>query len=221
MIIIPDISHHNKGHEIARQFIDSATEPYIIFKATEGTSYVDPQLYNYTGCFIYRMRSFNAANMATIGLYHFCRLDNMTSATAPEVRAWNEMEHFIGTCDKVKQKLANDYGVMISIVPILDWETIGNIAHPDKVKYLTECVRIISERTQTAPIVYMSSSVTNSKEWKSVLAEYPNTGLWVAHYNVKKPKVYTGTWAAWQFTSQPFDLSFVKPELFFSSNHKM
>lgn len=221
MIIIPDISHHQKGYELAEKFIDTATEPYIIFKATEGESYTDPQLFNYAGRFMCRLCAFNAADLAHIGLYHYCRLDNKVSRTEPELKAWVEMEHFLDVCHQVRGKLRNDYGYDAKIIPILDWEGNGNLSHPCKERYLTECVRIIAERTQTDPIIYMSSSVTNSKEWKSVISEYPNTGLWVAHYNVKQPKVYNGTWAAWQFTSTPFDLSFVKPELFFSPTHIM
>lgn len=214
MMIIPDFSHHNKDNKIAMECIANSNISYIILKATEGTSYTDPELFNYVDAFCCRMRECGALNITTIFLYHFCRLDKVGAPQSAKARANQEMVHFADTILKVKDYIRKCFGTdAVKIVPVLDWETSANTSHAGAFEYLKECLRYFTSGYDIYPTLYASSSVTKTAACKNLVQLYPDIPLWVAHYNVKQPKIYNWqSWTGWQFTSSPFDMSLFRLE---------
>lgn len=168
-----DISHWQNG------FTDFSAVDFAIFKATEGTNYVD----NCCDKFYQQAKK----QGKKLGVYHFARPD-LNSAEA-------EANFFV---ENVK-------GYVKEAILVLDWEPgrgqISNVAWAktwlDKVYSLTG----------VKPIIYMSQSPENSYDWSSVAnSDY---GLWVAKYGsnngqqgtqptIKHWKFY----ALWQYTSK-------------------
>lgn len=211
LFLVPDMSHHQSGNELAIKWLQNNACPYIIFKATEGETYRDKELIALLDKFMKRHIEL-CSRTVTIGLYHFCRLDNKRSMQTAAERAKAEMHNFFSVISTVRDYLNAEYSGQIpymEIVPILDWEA-NSLCVANRDTYLLKCVEESLKYSGTMPIIYCSSSVTNSMECKTLRTVYPAIGLWVAHYGKNKPTVYTWhEWVAWQFTSTPFDLSFV------------
>lgn len=82
---------------------------------------------------------------------------------------------------------------------ILDWEGKAT-TYP--IEWAIEWLKIVENIYGKKPMIYCSSWYT--KKLKPVLEN--GNGLWVAHYGVKKPKVYTYPfYAIWQYSSDPYD----------------
>ena len=135
-----DISSHQTG-------IDLRSVPcaFVIIKATQGTSYVNPDL----------KRSYNQARTLgkLIGLYHYASKGGSTA----------EANHFINTINSLGAR---------NCILVLDWEkgdnaNWGNVAYAkaflDRVKYLTGIT----------PFIYMSKNVCREYDWSSVAPTYP------------------------------------------------
>lgn len=158
---------------------------FVIAKATEGGSYVDPM------CDAHYQRAKNAHQRR--GVYHFARPDlNPNSAI-------EEADFFVDNCK----------GYIKDGILVLDWEcAVWNVAWAK-----TWLDRVYS-RTGVRPMIYMSASVVNGYNWSSVanagyglwIAGYPNK------YNVPNPPKPNedelpygiGAWpfcAMWQYSS--------------------
>ena len=163
--------------------LEKTKTDFVICKATEGLKFVDRY------CDKFMVTAQNASKQ--IGFYHFAR---------PE---WNsaraEADFF------VKQTK----GYFNKGIPVLDWESAGK----SNVKWAKEWLDRVYSLTGVKPVIYMSESVVNAYNWKSVAdAGY---GLWVAKYrdyNIdrnydmstagKKPVVkWWQFYMMWQWTS--------------------
>ena len=115
---------------------------FIIFKATEGVGYVDPDC----------APSYAEAKAAgkLLGVYHFARPDGNDPIS--------EANFFV---DNIK-------GYIGEAVLVLDWETEpkGNVAWAKQ--WLDHVVAL----TGVHPMIYMSASVVNEHDWSSVAADY-------------------------------------------------
>ena len=123
---------------------------FVICKATEGLNFVDKY------CDKFMLTAKQASKQT--GFYHFARPEK-NSARA-------EADFFI------KQTK----GYFNKGIPALDWESPGK----SNVKWAKEWLDRVYAVTGVKPVIYMSESVVNAYNWKSVAdAGY---GLWVAKY---------------------------------------
>ena len=156
---------------------------FVICKATEGTGFIDKY------CDKFMVTAQNAGKQ--LGFYHFARPEK-NSARA-------EADFFI------KQTK----GYFNKGIPVLDWESPGKW----NVQWAKEWLERVESLTGVKPVIYMSESVVNAYNWRSVAdAGY---GLWVARYrdyNIdrnydmstcgKKPVVkWWKFYMMWQWTS--------------------
>ena len=115
---------------------------FIIFKATEGVGYVDPDC----------AASYEEAKQAgkLLGVYHFARPDGNDPIS--------EANFFVD----------NVLGYIGEAVLALDWETEpkGNVA------WAKQWLDHVFARTGVHPLIYMSLSTVNQYDWSSVSADY-------------------------------------------------
>lgn len=174
-----DISNHQKGLDLSKVACD-----FVIIKATEGKSYVDPC------CDTFFQQGLNLGKK--LGVYHFAN----NSDNTPE----QEAEWFI----------TNTRGYIGKAIPILDWEDSG---HTGDVAWALRWLQLVEQAYGCKPMIYMSESVVNSNDWSSVanadyglwVAKYRDNN---ADYNYdmsnagSKPSVkHWGFYALWQWTS--------------------
>lgn len=173
-----DISNHQRGLDLSKIDCD-----FVIIKATEGKSYVDPSCDN----FFQKALSLGKK----LGIYHFA---NNSDNTAQQEADW-----FI----------QNTRGYIGKAIPVLDWE--DNIT--DNVPWALEWLQRVEETYGCKPIIYMSESVVNRHDWSSVananygiwVAKYRDN-LPDHNYDMSKagnmPSIkYWSTMALWQWTS--------------------
>lgn len=173
-----DISHWQAGIDLSKIDCD-----FVIIKATEGKSYVDPN------CDTFFQQALKLGKK--LGVYHFA---NNSDNTAEEEADW-----FI----------QNTRGYIGKAIPVLDWE---DDAKKD-VAWAKEWLDKVAEAYGCKPMIYMSESVVNSYDWSSVanadyglwVAKYKDNN---ADYNYdmsnagNKPEVkHWSFYAMWQWTS--------------------
>lgn len=156
---------------------------FVICKATEGTGFVDKY------CDKFMVTARNAG--AQVGFYHFARPEYNTAV--------KEADFFVNQTK----------GYFNIGIPVLDWES------SDKwnVAWAKAWLDRVYSLTGVKPVIYMSESVVNAYNWKSVASA--GYGLWVAKYrdyNIdrnydmstcgKKPSVkWWSFYMMWQWTS--------------------
>lgn len=127
---------------------------FIIFKATEGVGYTDPDC----------NPSYQEAKSAgkLLGVYHFARNDGNVGTAG----AIAEADYFLS---QIK-------GYIGEALMILDWE----MEPKGDVAWAKQWLDHVFQKTGIRPLIYMSSSVVNEHNWSSVY----NAGyaLWVAQY---------------------------------------
>lgn len=143
---------------------------FVIVKATEGVGYVDKSCDT-----LYQKAK---AQGKLLGIYHFARPDLGNSAE-------QEADYFI---DNVK-------GYLNEAILVLDWEAKA-LNYP--VSWAKAFLDRVYARTGIKPMIYMSESPVNDRDWSSVAnADY---GLWVAKYSNNKPNCkWWKFYAIWQY----------------------
>lgn len=143
---------------------------FVIVKATEGVGYVDKSCDT-----LYQKAK---AQGKLLGIYHFARPDLGNSAE-------QEADYFI---DNVK-------GYLNEAILVLDWEAKA-LNYP--VSWAKAFLDRVYARTGVKPMIYMSESFVNDRDWSSVAnADY---GLWVAKYSNNKPNCkWWKFYAIWQY----------------------
>lgn len=152
---------------------------FVICKATEGIGYVDKY------CDTLYQRAKRDGKL--LGVYHFAR-PYLSGNTAE-----GEAEWFV----------KNIKGYLNEAILVLDWEAESK----SDTAYAKRFLDKVYELTGIKPLVYASSSVINSYDWKTVVeADY---GLWIAQYGTdngqpqQEPFVKDwGFYAFWQYTSK-------------------
>ena len=173
-----DISNHQRGLDLSKIDCD-----FVIIKATEGKSYVDPS------CDTFFQQALSLGKK--LGVYHFA---NNSDNTAQQEADW-----FI----------QNTRGYIGKAIPVLDWE--DNVT--DNVPWALEWLQRVEEAYGCKPMIYMSESVVNRHDWSSVananygiwVAKYRDN-LPDYNYDMSKagnmPSIkYWSTMALWQWTS--------------------
>jgi lysozyme len=161
--------------------VDNAGIRFGFCKATEGTSYVDPQC------------SRNLSEMKRLGIYrgvyHFGQ---------PNVSASAQAQHFVNTA-----RSANG-GTLSGLLQLcLDIEVTDGIGPAGVWSWIQSFIANIKTLTPRPGIIYTSPSY-----WTSRVGN-PNNNLncplWIAHWGVSSPTVpqaWSGVgWAFWQYTS--------------------
>ena len=172
-----DISSYQGG-------INLSTVPcdFVIVKATEGTSYINPYCNAQAG------QTLNLGKK--LGLYHFASGGDATA----------EADYFVN----------NIKGYLGKPLLVLDWE---KEAINRGVGWAKQWLDRVQQRTGLKPLIYMSNSVVNGYDWKTVASA--GYGLWNAgYYDYGTPMGYnpsapliggTGAWkdaAIYQYTSE-------------------
>lgn len=173
-----DISNHQSNIDLSKVACD-----FVIIKATEGKSYVDPS------CDTFFQQALKLGKK--LGVYHFA---NNSDNTAEEEANW-----FIN----------NTKGYIGKAIPVLDWE--DNVK--SDVAWALKWLQLVEKAYGCKPLIYMSESTVNSYDWSSVananyglwVAKYRDNN---ADYNYdmsnagNKPAVnYWKFYAMWQWTS--------------------
>lgn len=134
-----DISSYQAGIPI-----DKVPGDFVIIKATQGTSYRNPDF----------TRAASAALTAgkLMGFYHYAAAG---TAAANAAHFINTISSYIGS------------GILC-----LDWESMQNPNYCN-VLWVSDFVRIVKEQTGVNCFVYMSKSVTRSANWAGIAEEFP------------------------------------------------
>ena len=129
-----DISHHNKFQVFPKNgnkpTLDLTKHDFVIMKATEGISFVDPCLNDYIKMLKQDQR---------YGFYHFARPERN--------RAYDEAKHFC--------KTIGNYGENALLV--LDWEAQA-VAQP--IEWALDWMKIVEKEYGKKPLIYCSSWYT-------------------------------------------------------------
>lgn len=168
MLIGQDISHHNTN-------VDVNAGDFTVIKATEGQTYVDPQLDNYVK---------QLKEDQLVGFYHFIRADIKNND------AWIEADNF------VKTVIGTHY--MYKSLLVVDYEA-KSVGHEDYLLRFLEGVKIM---TGLKPVVYCSCSV--AKKLKKVKAQGYEFWI-AHYNSAHLKDVEAKSNLMWQFTSSPWD----------------
>ena len=174
-----DISHY-QNNEIESIDKQKDSLDFIICKATDGVTYVDPKfLQNWT---IAKEKSFIR------GAYHFYRCDDSPIEQAT---------HFLNTISNIQST---------DIPPIVDFEE-GGIDKTQSIKEIQSSLKKflieIEKKSKRKPIIYTDINTGNRYLNDLFFANYP---LWIANYNGEKtpdlPKIWENKgWFFWQKTA--------------------
>ena len=150
-----DISHHQDGIDLNAVSFD-----FAIFKATEGTSFVD------NCCDKFYQTAKNKG--ACLGVYHY--------ADGGDVEA--EAQHFIN----------NIQGYIGSAILVLDWESQGNARWDNNDKeWIDAFCNYVKNKTGVEPIVYIQKSAMHKasghKLWVAQYPDYTQTGYQETPWN--------------------------------------
>lgn len=172
-----DVSNHQRGMDLSKVDCD-----FVIIKATEGKSYVDPS------CDTFFQQALSLGKK--LGVYHFAN----NSDNTPE----QEADWFVN----------NTKGYIGKAIPVLDWE--DNVK--SDVAWALKWLQLVEQAYGCKPLIYMSESTVNSYNWSSVananyglwVAKYRDKS---ADYNYdmsmagRNPAVnYWKFYALWQWT---------------------
>ncbi len=115
---------------------------FVIVKATQGTSYVNP----------YLNKLDEAISLGKlVGVYHYCSTGG----------AKNEVTHFVNTIKKYIGK----------VLLVLDWEGEGNPNFGNS-SYILEVMDEVYNQTKVKPIIYQSKSVCRTSGMDKIAAKY-------------------------------------------------
>jgi GH25 family lysozyme M1 (1,4-beta-N-acetylmuramidase) len=179
-----DISHHNKYQYNMGQ-IDFNKHDFIIMKATEGKTFVDPMMGEYMKKII--------AYEKPYGFYHFARPEKNT--------AIEEAKHFCSTID------TDGVGAML----VLDWEATA-LRYP--IEWALEWLRYVEKEFNKKPLIYCSSWYTKklapvlangnglwvahyTKAKKPIVHTYPFYALWQYTSDPYDKDVFNGNIEEW------------------------
>lgn len=183
-----DVSHHNKyqifPNKNQQPLIDFSKHDFVIMKATEGRSYVDPMLDDYLKLLMPDQ---------LYGFYHFARPERN--------KAKDEAQHFCKTIGR--------YGEDAMLV--LDWEAQA-VSQP--IEWALDWMRIVEKEYGKKPLIYCSSWYTkkcrpllenNNGLWVAhytnkkapTVYVYPTFALWQYTSEPYDKDVFNGTRKQW------------------------
>lgn len=165
-----DISSYQAGINL-----EKVPGDFVIIKATEGTSYINP---------VYNSQYASAKKAGKkIGLYH---------VAIKGVSAEEQANYFVNS---VKNYLLEGHSLAF-----LDWEAEAINMGTEWAKSFLD---IVSKKISAIPMIYMSKSVAKAFDWTNVASEYPLWGAQYATmekqvgYN-ENPWSDDRNWGAWK-----------------------
>ena len=181
-----DMSHH-QSEAVFQAALKDPNIDFIILKATEGKTYVDPTFQN-------RMRAVIASGKH-VGAYHYCRPENKNTVET-------EVENFMNT---VMAAITASSDFLSKIWLFLD-------AEGEAIRYagwVESFLATVSVRYRHPIGLYSSVSHLNN-QFKTI-ASSGRWPIWVAHYNHKDDTPESGCVhfngeSIFQRTSTPYDL---------------
>ena len=179
-----DISHHNKHQFISNQ-LDFNKQDFIIVKATEGKSFVDPMWDEYMGVIDSLGKPY--------GLYHYARPENNDAIA--------EAKYFINTIKKDGEK-----GILV-----LDWE--GKATTFD-IQWAIDWMNYVEHYYGKKPLIYCSSWYTKklkpvlangnglwvahyTKANKPAIYTYPFYTIWQYSSSPYDKDIFNGDLSQW------------------------
>lgn len=161
--------------------ISFADKDFCFIKASEGRAVIDSK----RDANVKYVKDKNPD--CVIGFYHYARPEYNEN---PRVEADNFVRQVLLHVEKEPTLLA------------LDWE---GASLKENEQWALDWLKYVYEKTGIKPLIYTPASAAQKM---SFLFE-EDFGLWVAHWNVKKPKINGWPfWAFWQYTSRPFDKNY-------------
>lgn len=170
-----------KGIDISHYQKSTVITPvydFVICKASEGVTIKDKS-------FLAHIKKCKENKIDLVGAYHFAKTNTDVKKNA---------ENFINAISDCEQ-------LGKSMLLVLDLEA-DDMKRPNAIKWALEWLQLVETATGVKPLIYCSAS--DCGKLKPLLQN--NNGLWVAHWNVKKPK--TGVyplWALWQYKVDTID----------------
>lgn len=164
-----DVSHYQGV--VDWQKVAQAGKAFAFAKATDGITYVDPQLAaNWSGI--------RAAGLVR-GAYHFFE---------PNDDATQQAQHFLATV----QLAAGDFA------PVLDVETTGGVSDSQLWSGVATWLQVVEEATGRQGTLYTAPGFWDSHAPDLTLCQHP---LWLADYadQPKLPNGWT-SWLFWQYS---------------------
>jgi GH25 family lysozyme M1 (1,4-beta-N-acetylmuramidase) len=165
---------HQNGATIDWNAVKAAGNQFAVIKATEGTTYTNPQ-------FASDKAGAQAAGL-TIGAYHYAR------PALPISTAVDQANYFLAA--------AGNTNTIGQLAPVLDLETTGGLSPADLTKWTQTFLRTVEGQTGRTPILYTFRSFWTDKIANTqAFAKYP---LWFAIYNNNPdPGPLPGGWPNW------------------------
>ena len=175
-----DVSHHNKY-----KIPDFSKQDFVIMKATEGKSFVDPMMNTY-------IEMLKPDQL--YGFYHFARPERN--------RAKDEALHFCNTIGKYGEEA----------ILVLDWEALA-VQQP--IEWALEWCKEVEKIYGKKPLIYCSSWYTKkcrlllqndiglwvahyTKKDKPTIYTYPTYALWQYTSEPYDKDVFNGTRKQWE-----------------------
>lgn len=175
-----DVSHHNKY-----KIPDFSKQDFVIMKATEGKSFVDPMMNTY-------IEMLKPDQL--YGFYHFARPERN--------RAKDEAVHFCNTIGKYGEEA----------ILVLDWEALA-VQQP--IEWALEWCKEVEKIYGKKPLIYCSSWYTKkcrlllqndiglwvahyTKKDKPTIYTYPTYALWQYTSEPYDKDVFNGTRKQWE-----------------------
>ena len=163
--------------------VSAAGKRFAVIKATEATTFVDPQ-------YVTNRAGAKAAGLRTTG-YHFARPDTAAGDAVAEA------DHFVDVA-----RIGGD-----DLIPALDLETTGGLGTTALQSWVAAWLGEVTARIGVHPMIYVSPNF-----WKTYMGDttsFANAGyttLWIAHWNVTAPSVPAQGWAGhgwtfWQYSN--------------------
>jgi GH25 family lysozyme M1 (1,4-beta-N-acetylmuramidase) len=175
-----DVSHWNGTIGWAK--VAASGIRFVIMKATDGRSYVDPTFAT--------NKSGAAAAGIAVGAYHFARPDT----TAGDAVA--EADHYISVA-----RLAPG-----NIIPVLDIEERTSLSVSARIAWVQAWLQEVRKKLHVHPMIYSGPYYWQNYMGDTQLFAEQGYPLWLAHWTTGTPTVPGGRWAGkgwtvWQWSN--------------------
>jgi lysozyme len=153
---------------------------FVIAKATQGTSWVDPQWA--------RNRTRLRANSIPFSAYHFAEPETTPGDAVAEA------DHFVNTARLDRRNL----------LPVLDLERHNDMSAEQLRDWVAAWLARVEARLRIKPLIYTSPSFWVERMGNTTWFADNGYGLWIAHWNVETPTVPANNWGGrgwtlWQY----------------------
>lgn len=143
---------------------------FVIAKATEAQTWVDPQYA--------RNRDRADARGLLFGAYHFAQPDRTTND------AVREADHFVRTARLLPRHL----------IPVLDLERHNGLGQKALIRWTKSWLQRVESRLGVKPMIYVSPSFWVERMANSRWFADNGYRLWIAHWRAAEPRVPAANW---------------------------